>query len=143
MRYALDANVWLYATTSAAFAEQVERLGLGPLGLPAVVASELLRRALTLHAMEVADEIVDRWRHALLAPTAGDWLAAAAALREMRRRYRHDAVGLARLQNDALIAVSCARAGWTVVTTNQADFDRLVAVLGARAPKLVFLQAPG
>jgi predicted nucleic acid-binding protein len=142
VRYALDADVWLYSTTHAAFADEVDRLGLWPVGLSAVVAAELGRRALTRAAVSAADAIVARWRHALMAPSASDWLLSATTLRSLRRRHRYEAIGLSRLQNDALIAASCARVGWTVVTTNRVDFERLAAALGKRAPNLVFLRAP-
>jgi predicted nucleic acid-binding protein len=136
----LDTNVWWYMQTHAPFAARVA--SLKPFGLSAVVAAELLRRAIRPEAVQNAREIIDRWRHAMLTPRGDEWLRAAEALRRVRERHHFDPVGLARLQNDALIAVSCGREGWTVVTTDREDFTRIAEVLGHRAPRIQYLDAP-
>jgi predicted nucleic acid-binding protein len=143
VRHAYDTNVWHYAQTDAAFARALNATVLRPLGLSAVVAGELIRRAHTALALHLAEEICRRLRHAVLVPTWSDWIAAAEALRRVRERHHFDAIGLARLQNDALIAVSCAREGWTIVTADRTDFPRLVDALGSRAPRVRYLDAPG
>jgi len=40
-------------------------------------------------------------------------------------RYDFEQIGRGRLTNDALIAISAARTGTTVITANTRDFERL------------------
>jgi predicted nucleic acid-binding protein len=46
-------------------------------------------------------------------------------LAQVAAAYGYEMIGRGRLTNDALIAVSAARQGITVVTANERDFNRL------------------
>lgn len=89
-------------------------VGGGPVRLPPVVASELLRGARGRAAARAVTKLVDRlvpleppsWRRC--------WLDAGRLL--PRVFADHEAVGLARLQNDVLLALTARATGTTFVT---------------------------
>jgi predicted nucleic acid-binding protein len=129
MRSALfDSSIYISALRrgdDAAVA--LTRLSEGvPVWLSAVVLEELLAGA-------IADEVhsIDRLERdfvklkRILVPTLGDWCEAGRMLSRLAAKYHHEAIGRARLTNDALIATSAARLGITVVTENPRDFQRL------------------
>ena len=113
--------------------EVLERVGVGPVRLSPIVACELLRGARGKAARAV-DKLVARmvsieppsWRESFL--EAG---------RLLPRVFRdHEQVGLARLQNDVLIALTARHTG-AVLVTRDAHFHALreqvpfvLAVLG-------------
>lgn len=98
-----------------------------PLWLSAVVLSELLtgadekkdRRQL----LKTEQEFIKLSR--LLVPARRDWNLAGQVLAQVGTKYGYEEVGRARLTNDALIAMSAARHGLTVLTKNAADFQRI------------------
>ena len=57
------------------------------------------------------------------------WLSAVVlegrVLARLAARYGYEKIGQGRLANDALIAMSAARMGMTVITANERDFARL------------------
>ncbi len=61
----------------------------------------------------------------LLVPSLHDWRSTGLLLAKLARRFGYEEIGRGRLTNDALIAVSSARCGATLVTLNGSDFDRL------------------
>ena len=61
----------------------------------------------------------------VLVPNLSDWTAAGRVLARLANKYGFEQIGQARLTNDALIAMSAARMGITVVTANARDFGRL------------------
>ncbi|MGD0824116.1 MAG: PIN domain-containing protein [Terriglobales bacterium] len=61
----------------------------------------------------------------ILVPNLGDWTEAGRVLARLAARYGYDKIGQGRLANDALIAMSAARMGATVITANERDFARL------------------
>ncbi|HUY94846.1 MAG TPA: type II toxin-antitoxin system VapC family toxin [Terracidiphilus sp.] len=61
----------------------------------------------------------------MLVPNLGDWVKAGTMLAHLARKYGYERIGRARLTNDALIAVSAARAGIEVITANRRDFAAL------------------
>ncbi len=61
----------------------------------------------------------------ILVPLAADWALAGKLLSNVGRKYGHEEIGRTRLTNDALIAVSAARNGTTVLTANAKDFELL------------------
>ena len=142
MRHAFDTNVWLYAQTHDSFARELDQRRFHPLGISAVVAGELIRRARSADAQRLAERICRRLEHATLVPAWSDWTRANELLRRVREGRRYDPTGLARLQNDALIAVSCMRVGWTVVTTDRSDFECLAEAIGSPGLRIAYLQAP-
>jgi predicted nucleic acid-binding protein len=99
-----------------------------PLWLSAVVLSELLvgaadkrARALLLE-LERAFVRVNR----LLVPLQSDWRLTGEVLSLVGAKYGYEQVGRTRMTNDALISMSVARSGFTVLTKNAADF-RMIA----------------
>jgi predicted nucleic acid-binding protein len=61
----------------------------------------------------------------VLVPDLTDWAYAGKVLARLARKYGCEQIGRARLTNDALIAMSAARTGITVITANPRDFARL------------------
>ena len=98
-----------------------------PLWLSAVVLSELLVGASEKRArqqlLETEREFLKLNR--LLVPGQRDWSLAGQVLAQVGAKYGYDQVGRARLTNDALIAMSAARNGFTVLTKNASDFKKI------------------
>ena len=98
-----------------------------PLWLSAVVLSELLVGASEKRArqqlLETEREFLKLNR--LLVPVHRDWSLAGQVLAQVGAKYGYDQVGRARLTNDALIAMSAARNGFTVLTKNALDFKKI------------------
>jgi len=57
--------------------------------------------------------------------TLDDWTQAGRVLARLAARDGYQEIGQGRLANDALIAMSAARRGATVITANERDFARL------------------
>ena len=101
--------------------------GSAPLWLSAVVLSELLVGASEKRArqqlLETEREFLKLNR--LLVPMQRDWSLAGQVLAQVGVKYGYEQVGRARLTNDALIAMSAARNGFTVLTKNASDFKKI------------------
>ncbi|MBM4259002.1 MAG: type II toxin-antitoxin system VapC family toxin [Deltaproteobacteria bacterium] len=101
-----------------------------PLWLSTVVLAELLvgareqrdRRPL----LEMEQQFLRLKR--VVVPEQRDWRLAGQVLAEMGKRYGYEQVGQVRLFNDALIAMSAARLGFTVITRNAKDCRRIAAL---------------
>jgi predicted nucleic acid-binding protein len=97
-----------------------------PLWLSAVVLEELYAGA-----YDRVRQVVERLEHdfqsvnRVLVPNLSDWAQAGRLLARVAAKYDYENIGLGRLTNDALIAMSAARAGVRVVTANEQDFSRL------------------
>jgi predicted nucleic acid-binding protein len=95
-----------------------------PLYLSAVVLEELLvgasnaRDQKVLAAFENDFSKINRF----VVPLQPDWTLAGQVLNKIGVKYGFDMVGRARLTNDALIALSSASRGLTVITRNAADY---------------------
>jgi predicted nucleic acid-binding protein len=61
----------------------------------------------------------------LLAPLQSDWTACGHVLALIGEKYGYEEVGRARMTSDALIAMTAARNGFTVLTKNAADFKKI------------------
>lgn len=61
----------------------------------------------------------------LLTPLQSDWTACGQVLALIGEKYGYEEVGRARMTNDALIAMTAARTGFTVLTRNAADFTKI------------------
>jgi predicted nucleic acid-binding protein len=61
----------------------------------------------------------------ILVPNLEDWVQAGRVLARLASRYGYESIGRTRLTNDALIAMSAARQGITIITANKRDFARL------------------
>ena len=97
-----------------------------PLWLSAVVLEELYagvsrRDGRVIERLERDFERAQR----ILVPTLNDWSQAGKVLSRLATEYDYEQIGKGRLTNDALIAMSAARQGITIITANQRDFARL------------------
>ena len=61
----------------------------------------------------------------MLVPNLRDWTLTGKLLARLAAKYGYEQIGQARLTNDALLAMSAARRGITVITANERDFGRL------------------
>lgn len=61
----------------------------------------------------------------ILVPILGDWVQSGKVLARLGEKHGYERIAQARLNNDALIAVSAGRAGITVITANRRDFASL------------------
>ncbi len=94
--------------------------------LSAVVLEELYAgtRESDRHVVQLIERQFDKENRILL-PELDDWIQAGKALSRLAVKYDYEQIGRNRLTNDALTAMSAARAGITVVTANARDFRRL------------------
>lgn len=97
-----------------------------PLWLSAVVLEELYAGASgrAEQALNRLEREFDRMKR-ILVPNLGDWGEAGRVLGRLAGRYGYEKIGQGRLANDALIAMSAARVGFTVITANERDFSRI------------------
>jgi predicted nucleic acid-binding protein len=61
----------------------------------------------------------------MLVPNLSDSTLTGKLLARLAAKYGYEQIGQARLTNDALVAMSAARRGITVITANERDFGRL------------------
>ncbi len=61
----------------------------------------------------------------ILVPLQSDWTACGQVLALIGEKYGYEEVGRARMTNDALIAITAARNGFTLLTQNATDFQRI------------------
>ena len=97
-----------------------------PLWLSAAVLEELYAGA-GIRERRVIDRLerdFDRVKR-LLVPSLSDWTQTGRVLAQLASKHRYERVGLGRITNDALIAMSAARLGIRVLTANERDFRRL------------------
>jgi predicted nucleic acid-binding protein len=97
-----------------------------PLWLSAVVLEELYAGVSdrVRHVVERLERDFNSVKR-ILVPNLNDWTQTGRILARLAAKYHYENVGLGRLTNDALIAMSAARMGVTVVTANEQDFRRL------------------
>jgi predicted nucleic acid-binding protein len=97
-----------------------------PLWLSSVVLEELYAGSAPAgHAiLERLERDFERAKR-ILVPGLSDWTSAGKVLARLGRKYGYEKIGQARLANDALIAMSAARMGITILTANPRDFARL------------------
>jgi predicted nucleic acid-binding protein len=121
----LDSSIYISAMTTGDEAVlTLRRLSPeAPVWLSAVVLEELYAGVSVRdrRIIERLERDFDRARR-ILVPNLNDWALAGKVL---ARLGRYELIGRARLTNDALIAMSAARQGITVITANERDFARL------------------
>jgi predicted nucleic acid-binding protein len=61
----------------------------------------------------------------ILVPNLKDWTLTGKVLARLVAEYDYETIGQTRLTNDALLAMSAARCGITIITANERDFGRL------------------
>ena len=97
-----------------------------PLWMSSVVLEELYagadrRERALVERMERDYERIKR----VLVPNLSDWSQTGRVLRRLAEKHGFEKIGQGRLTNDALIAMSAARLGIRVFTTNERDYRRL------------------
>ncbi len=124
----LDSSVYITALRGGSQAVLTLRRWTAdaPLWLSAVVLEELYAgvNERDRHVVERLERDFNKARRVLV-PNLSDWAQAGRVLARLAARYGYERIGQGRLTNDALIAMSAARQGITVVTANQRDFVKL------------------
>ena len=124
----LDSSVYIAALRAADHAILASRWRSSdvPVWLSAVVLEELYAGAgrLGRHAVERLQYDFEKAGR-ILVPNLSDWIEAGKVLARLAAEYGYERIGQARLTNDALIAMSAARQGITVITVNERDFAQL------------------
>src|SRR5271169_1272295 len=94
--------------------------------LSSVVLEELYAGAIRSNR-DLVEELEEDFNRAqrILVPSQTDWTQAGKLLARLAAKYGYEQIGRGRLTNDALIAISSARAGITLLTSNARDFSRL------------------
>ena len=123
----VDTAVWIHALRRGETVAAIRRVA--PEATPwlsAVVLEELYAGARDrdrgiVRQLEREFESVSR----IETPSFQDWKDAGLVVGEVAQVYGYDQIARGRLTNDALIAMSAARRGFTVLTTNRKDYARL------------------
>ena len=123
-----DSSVYVAALRlgSASVLPLMRWAGESPLWLSSVVLEELYAGA-TPGDMRTIAKLERDFAGAgrLLVPNLSDWTTTGRILAKLGGKYGYERIGRGRLTNDALIAMSAARTGTTIVTANPRDFARL------------------
>jgi|SRR6185437_1669939 len=100
-----------------------------PVWLSAVVLEELYAGAKPrdTHVLERFQRDYEKAGR-ILVPNLADWAEAGKVLAQVGAEYGYERIGRARLTDDALIAMSAARLGITVITANERDFALLARI---------------
>src|SRR5260370_37136567 len=100
--------------------------GSEPIWLSTVVLEELYA-GVTARNRQVVERLERDFDRAgrILVPNLGDWTQTGKVLARLAAKYDYEQIGKGRLTNDALIAMSAARMGITVVTANSRDFSKI------------------
>lgn len=137
--YVLDTNVFIRAARDATFNDELNRFlsaNTPAIHLHSVVAGELLAGALApaLKRRIEADLIAPyERRNRVLTPTHRAWKEANSVLASLRGDGHVSANGITpSFANDCLIAASARDFGFTLVTANLKDFERLGRYLPIR-----------
>lgn len=123
----LDTSIYVAALRAGSDLPKLRaQISLASLWLSSVVLEELYagvqpRDAYAVERLERDFERAGR----LLVPNLKDWTSAGKVLARLAAKYDYELIGRARLTNDALLAMSAARTGMTIITANARDFARL------------------
>jgi len=100
-----------------------------PVWLSSVVLEELYAgvKSRDFRIVELLERDFDKAGR-MLVPNLSDWTLTGKLLARLAAKYGYEQIGQARLTNDALVAMSAARRGITVITANERDFGRLAQV---------------
>ena len=123
----LDTSVYVSALRRGGAGPAVARfIAENDMWLSAVVLEELYAGAQERdrHVVALIEGHFDKENRILL-PELDDWIQAGKVLSRLAAKYDYEKIRRNRLTNDALMAMSAARAGITIVTTNVRDFRRL------------------
>ena len=123
-----DASIYVSAMRPGGDPSQFfeRRADEAPLWLSSVVLEELYAGAsgAAVRAVERLEHDFEKAKRVLV-PNLSDWASAGKVLAGLAAKYGYERIGRARLTNDALIAMSAARTGITVLTANPRDFARI------------------
>jgi predicted nucleic acid-binding protein len=124
----LDTSIYITALRAGDDAVlQLRRFTSGsPVWLSSVVLEELYAGAKPRDSRIVArlERDFDRAGR-ILVPNLNDWTLTGKLLARLAVRFDYERIGQARLTNDALMAMSAARRGITLITANERDFALL------------------
>jgi predicted nucleic acid-binding protein len=127
-----DASIYVAAMRPGGdpFQFLQRRADEAPLWLSSVVLEELCAGAsgAAVRAVERLERDFERAKRVLV-PNLSDWASAGKVLARLAAKYGYEQIGRARLTNDALIAMSAARSGITILTANARDFARIAEFL--------------
>jgi predicted nucleic acid-binding protein len=123
----LDSSVYVAALRGEDAVLRLEQATAGTmLWLSAVVLEQLYAGA-GARDREFVEHLESRFMQIeqILVPNLDDWIHAGKVLEQLALKYDYEKIGRGRLTNDALIAMSAARANIRVITANEKDFRRL------------------
>jgi predicted nucleic acid-binding protein len=126
-----DTSIYIIALrTAVGGTVHLPHLGPGSMvWVSAVVLAELYAGA---HSRDA--KIIEQLEHdfskvkRILVPSLKDWTTAGKVLARFTTVYDFEVTGKMRLISNAVLAMSAARQGITIVTANQRDFARLAAL---------------
>lgn len=100
--------------------------------LSAVVIEELYAGAFDSYIIRLLDKLYNTFDRLgrLITPLASDWQKAGKIIAKIGQKYSFQEIFLARLINDALIALSARRIGAVIYTKNLRDFQRIGEYVG-------------
>lgn len=127
----LDTTVYISEISASRRSQTHSRSReLGPtIWLSAIVLAELYSGASGKEVRLIEELESDYARvQRILTPNSNDWTAAGRLLARLSTKFDFEEAGKAYLMNDALLAMSAARQGITVVTHNRRDFERMAAL---------------
>ncbi len=98
-----------------------------PVWLSAVVLEELYAGAGKAKPRKLVARLEKDFENVnrLLVPQQSDWTSTGMVLNKIGQKFGFEHVGKARLTNDTLIAMTAARNGLTLLTTNATDFVKI------------------
>ncbi len=96
-----------------------------PLWLSAVVLEELYAGAFDKKSVKTLNKFEKEFTqiNRLLVPNKTDWSIAGQILNKIGKKHGFEKIGKARLTNDTILAMSVARNGFKLLTTNAKDFE--------------------
>lgn len=115
-----DTSVVIDQLRTNRHALRIERLGV-PVKNSSVVIAELRRGAVDPREAKLVSEMEKN--HAILTPTANNWLESGAILAKIRDDQGFDPHKLRNLHFDVLIALTARSHGARLITSNRADFE--------------------
>jgi predicted nucleic acid-binding protein len=105
----------------------IRRLDAGSVVWLSAVVLEELYAGVGQSSRNVVEDLERNFDRAkrILVPNLCDWTRTGEVLSRLATKYGYENIGRGRLTNDALIAMSAARRGISVITTNERDFRKL------------------
>ncbi len=116
----LDTSVLIDQLRTNRHALRIERLDV-PVKNSSVVIAELRRGAVEPKEAELVSRMEKN--HAILTPTASNWLESGVVLAQMRSDRGFEPHKLRALHFDVLIALTARTSGARLITSNRADFE--------------------